>query len=120
MTEALRQTGAGRFYWHVAFDVRQDSQDEYGNMTAGWIEQFQRRAEFRTLPGSESVMQARLQGRQPMQVNLRIDSDTARIGNDWQMRDVRNGLAYNIRDIRRDTTNRALMVLLVEGGVATG
>ena len=36
------------------------------------------------------------------------------------MRDVRNGLAYNIRNVRRDTTNRAMMVFRVEGGVATG
>lgn len=118
--EKLNQTGAGRLYYHVAFDVRETVDDGYGNPVAGdWQEQFQRRAEFRTLPGSETVLAARLEGRQPMQVNIRIDDQVARVGNDWQMRDVRNGLAYNIRDIRRDTTNRAMMVFLVEGGVAT-
>jgi hypothetical protein len=118
--EKLIQTGAGRLYRHVAFDRRSTIDDGWGNEVSGpWEEQFQRRAEYRTLPGSEAVMQARLAGRQPMQVNLRIDSQTALIGNDWQMRDVRNGLAYNIRDIRRDTTNRSMMTLLVEGGVAT-
>jgi head-tail adaptor len=119
--ERINQTGAGRLYWHVAFDRREVIDDGYGNEVAGpWAEQFQRRAEFRTLPGSEAVMQSRLAGRQPMQINIRIDSETALIGNDWQMRDVRNGLAYNIRDIRKDTTSRATMTLLVEGGVATG
>lgn len=120
MTERLTQTGAGRFYFHIAFDRRQDHEDEYGNMVSDWVEQFQRRAEYRTLPGSEAVMQSRLAGHQPMQVNVRIDSEVAVVGNDWQMRDVRNGLTYNIRDIRRDTTNRDLMTFLVEGGVATG
>lgn len=120
MTEPLVQTGAGRFYQHIAFDRRQDAEDEYGNVVAAWVEQFQRRAEFRTLPGSETVMQSRLAGRQPMQINVRVDNAVALVGNDWQIRNVRNGLAYNIRDIRRDTTNRDLMVFLVEGGVATG
>lgn len=119
--ERLNQTGAGRFYFLIAFDRREMVDDGYGNEVAGpWQEQFQRRAEFRTLPGSEAVMAARLQGRQPMQVNVRLDSDTALVGNDWQLRNVRNGLAYNIRDVRKDTTNRAMMTFLVEGGVATG
>jgi head-tail adaptor len=119
--EKINQTGAGRLYWHVAFDQREMVDDGYGNLVAGdWQEKFQRRAEFRTMPGSETVLASRLSGQQPMQVNLRIDSETARIGNDWQMRDVRNGLAYNIKDIRRDTTNRAMMTLMVMGGVATG
>jgi SPP1 family predicted phage head-tail adaptor len=118
--ERLTQTGSGRLYFHIAFDKRLDEEDEYGNTVSNWVEQFQRRAEFRTMPGSETVMAARLDGRQPMQVNIRIDPEVALVGNDWQMRDVRNGLAYNIRDIRRDTTNRAMMVFMVEGGVATG
>ena len=118
--EKLTQTGAGRLYFHIAFDKRKDEEDEYGNMVSTWVEQFQRRAEFRTMPGSETVMAARLEGRQPMQVNVRIDTEVALVGNDWQIRSVRNGLAYNIRDIRRDTTNRATMVFMVEGGVATG
>lgn len=118
--ERLIQTGSGRLYFHVAFDKRVEVDDEYGNTVGTWAEQFQRRAEFRTMPGSETVMAARLEGRQPMQVNIRIDTEVALVGNDWQMRDVRNGLAYNIRDIRRDTTNRATMVFMVEGGVATG
>jgi head-tail adaptor len=118
--ERLTQTGAGRLYYHVAFDRREEIDDEYGNTVSGdWQEQFQRRAEFRTMPGSESVVAARLQGRQPMLVNVRIDHEVALVGNDWRMRDVRNGLAYNIRDIRRDTTNRSMMTFLVEGGVAT-
>jgi hypothetical protein len=55
-----------------------------------------------------------------MMMNVRIDSQVALVGNDWQVRDVRNGLAYNIRDIRRDNSNRAMMVFMIEGGVATG
>jgi head-tail adaptor len=117
--ERLAQTGAGRLYYRIAFDQRKDEEDEFGNQVSGWIEQFQRRAEFRTMPGSETVLAARLEGRQPMQVNVRIDGQVARVGNDWQLRDVRNGLAYNIRDIRKDTSNRAMMVFMVEGGVAT-
>ena len=117
--EKINQTGAGRLYWHVAFDKRQDEEDEYGNTVSTWVEQFQRRAEFRTMPGSETVQAAMLAGRQPMQIHVRIDGQVALVGNDWQIRDVRNGLAYNIRDVRKDTTNRSMMVFRVEGGVAT-
>jgi head-tail adaptor len=118
--EKLVQTGAGRLFWHVAFDQRQDLIDEYGNTVGAWVEQFQRRAEFRTMPGSEAVQAAMLAGRQPMEMHVRIDAQVALVGNDWQVRDVRNGLAYNIRDVRKDTTNRSMMVFRVEGGVATG
>ena len=116
----LTQSGAGWFHYHVAFDRREMVDDGYGNEVAGpWQEQFRRRAEFNTMPGSEAVVAARLQGLQPMRVNVRIDAEVALVGNDWQIRDVRNGLAYNIRDVRRDTTDRSMMVFLVEGGVAT-
>jgi head-tail adaptor len=117
--ENLNQTGAGRLEERVAFDKREEVEDEYGNMVAGWIEQFQDRAAFIHRTGSESVMAAKLEGREPMQVRLRMSANARLIDTDWQMRDLHDsGKPYNIRDVVWNT-NRAVVDLMVEGGVAT-
>lgn len=118
--ERLKQSGAGRLYFKVAFDKRDVVDDGYGNPVSGdWQEQFTRRVEFVHMFGSETVIAAQLESRQPMKVMVRSDSQTRQIANDWQMRDVRRNVPYNIRDIRPEN-NRAMIGLLVESGVATG
>jgi head-tail adaptor len=118
--EKLNQSGAGRLYYRLAFDQREMVDDGYGNVVAGdWTEQFQCRAEFIHLRGSETVMAARLESRNPMAVTVRKNSQTKQIDTDWQARDVRRNVAYNIRDIR-ENNNRATLDLLLESGVATG
>lgn len=112
--------GAGLFVQKVAFDKREEVEDPYGNMVAGWVEQFQDRAHFEFLHGSESVMAARLESHEPMLVRIRTSANAKRIDTDWQMRDLRDaGKPYNVRDVTWDNS-RAVVDLLVEGGVATG
>lgn len=110
---------ADQLFERMAFDQREEVEDEYGNTVGVWVEQFQRRAEFRHRPGSETVIAGKLEGRSPMEVNLRKDGQTLQITTDWQARDVRRNVAYNIRDVEPDY-GRALIRLWVEGGVATG
>lgn len=117
--EKLTQTGAGRLYHKVAFDKRIEEQDEYGNFTSTWEEQFKCRAEFIHRWGSETVLAARLESRSPIEINIRKNSQTLQVGTDWQARDVNRNVAYNIRDIREDN-NRAMLRMMLEGGVATG
>jgi head-tail adaptor len=118
--EKRNQTGAGLLEQKVAFDKREEVEDEYGNMVAGWIEQFQDRAAFIYLRASESVMAARLESREPMLVRIRMSANARLIENEWQMRDLRDAdKPYNVRDVTWDN-NRAVVDLLVEGGVATG
>jgi head-tail adaptor len=119
--ERLEQTGSGRLEQRVAFDRRAMVDDGYGNEVAGdWQEQFQARAQFLFLRGSEQVMAARLASREPMLVRIRMSAAAKEIGNDWQLRDMHgDGKPYNVRDITWDN-NRAVIDLLVEGGVATG
>jgi head-tail adaptor len=117
--EKINQTGAGLLEQMVAFDKRIDEEDEYGNVVAGWAEQFQDYAAFVYLRGSESVMAARLDSREPMLVRIRTSANARLIDTDWQMRDLRDDdKPYNIRDVSWDN-NRAMVDLLVEGGVAT-
>lgn len=118
--EKLNQTGAGLLEQMVAFDKREEVEDPYGNMVANWVEQFQDYAAFSFLRGSEEVMAARLESRAPMLVRIRMSNNARQIGNDWQMRDLQGyNMAYNVRDITWDNS-RAVVDLLVEGGVATG
>ena len=112
--------GAGLFIQRVAFDQRAEVEDEYGNMVAGWTEQFQARAHFEYLRGSETVMAGRLAGQEPMLVRIRTSANARRIENEWQMRDKGdNDKPYNVTDVTWDNS-RAVIDLIVVGGVATG
>jgi SPP1 family predicted phage head-tail adaptor len=112
--------GAGHLVELVAFDKRDEVDDGYGNIIAGdWVEQFQQRAKFISLRGSETVAADQLAEVGSMIVQVRKCSETLQIGTDWQARDVRRGTAFNIRSVEEDRT-RSLIELLVESGVATG
>lgn len=117
--ERLNQTGAGNLQQLVAFDARGVVDDGMGNVVSGpWAEEFQAYAQFFFGRGSEEIMAARLEGREPMIVRIRMCADARRITTDWRMRDVRaDDKAFNIRDITYDN-NRAVVDLAVEGGVA--
>ena len=112
--ERLNQTGAGLLEQKVAFDKRAMVDDGYGNEVSGdWVEQFQARAQFMFMRGSEQVMAARLDSREPMLVRIRMSAAAREIGNDWQMRDMHGGgKPYNVRDITWDN-NRAVVDILV-------
>lgn len=75
----------------VAFDERETVDDGYGNYEGRFVEKLQCWAAFTYLRGSEVVMAARLEGKQPIVVRVRATSATKAIDHDWQMRDLRNG-----------------------------
>lgn len=112
--------GAGQMRERVAFDRRAMIDDGYGNIVAGdWEEQFQDRAKFIYLRGSETVMAARLESRETIIAQVWVSNKTRQIGNDWQMRDMRRGAAYNIRTVEEDKS-QLVFDLLAESNVATG
>jgi head-tail adaptor len=47
------KNSAGTLHYKIAFDKREDVDDGMGNTVSGWQEQFQTRAEFINLRGSE-------------------------------------------------------------------
>lgn len=110
-------TSAGRLHEQVAFDRRQDTADGYGNTQSDFAERFRRRAGFTYLRGTEGVIAARLEGRQPIVVRLRADSDTRSIGTDWRMRRIATGEAYAVRSVA-ETPDRRWVDVMVEKGVA--
>lgn len=120
---------AGRLNENVAFDERITQPDGLGNEQEQFVEQFKRRAGFTYMRGGESVIASRLEGRQPIVVRVRRDSDTLRIAPDWRMRDGRNGSwqgaeenqywtgpTYAVRSIA-PTDDRQFLDIMVESGV---
>lgn len=112
---------------HVAFDGRQEVDDGMGNFVGKFVEALQCRAAFVYLRGTETVIAARLEGRQPIVVRVRRSSKTNQIDHDWQMRDLRDGAwdgdrwtgpVFAVRSII-PTEDRLYLDIAVERGVAT-
>ena len=109
---------AGRLVERVAFDARPAEDDQHGNIESDFVEQFQRRAGFTFLRGGEAVIAARLEGRQPVVVLVRSDSETRLVDTDWQMRDVRTSKVYAVKSII-PSDDRQWLHITVESGVAS-
>ena len=122
---------AGRLVEKVAFDQRVSQHDGYGNEQEQFVEQFERRAGFTFLRGGEAVIASRLEGRQPIVVRVRRDSDTLKIQPDWRMRNARDGAwqgtspdqywdgpIYAVHSIA-PTEDRQFLDIMVESGVAS-
>lgn len=111
----------------VAFDGRQEVDDGMGNFEGKFVQVFECRAAFVYFRGTETVIAARLEGRQPIVVRVRRNSMTNQIDHDWRMRDLRNGAwddehwtgpTYAVRSII-PTEDRLYLDIAVERGVAT-
>lgn len=115
----MAKAGSGQLHYQVELLKREDVDDGMGNTVSDWVEQFQTRAEFIHLRGSEAVMAGRLQGKHTQVIRVRNSSNTRLITTDWMLRDVRTGKSFNIRDIEHEV-NRQFIALTCESGVATG
>lgn len=115
-------------FYAVRFERPMSWDDGHGGVEQGWdtMEPVKARAHFRFLRGGETVQAARLQGRQPIVVTLRRDSDVMQITAGWRMRGNRHGEGgpddahevYNVRSGPVPTDDRRYVEVLVEGGVA--
>lgn len=108
---------AGRLYEEVAFDAPTATDNGQGGMILGWVQKFCTRAAFKYLRGGEAVMQARLVGQQTVVVTIRANPTSRSITPEWRMRDLRRGVAYNIRSII-PTNDRLYLELTCQSGVA--
>lgn len=108
---------AGAMIWSVAFDAPVPTDDGYGGATTAWQERHCCPAEIVFLKGGEGVQAARLSGRQPVIIKVRVCSAAAAITTDWRARDRRSGVAYNIRD-KKITPDRMFFEMMAESGVA--
>ena len=109
---------AGKLRDRVTFGSRDIVDDGYGNEVSGPFEdRFTVWAGITYLRGSESVLAARLEGRQPAVVRVRSSALARQITTDWQMRNERGGVIYAVRSVI-ETEDRAFLDIAVEAGVA--
>lgn len=107
----------GKMRQRATFQSRQMVSDGFGNQVGTWIDRCVRWCNVRYLRGSEAVMASRLEGRQPVVLTFRQDTQTARITPDWRV--LIDGTEYNIREPLRPSDDGLHWQLLCEGGVAT-
>lgn len=93
-------SGAGELRQRVRFAQPDTVQDDYGNVSTGWLTRFTVWANIAPrLGGGEVVMGARLGGQQPVVIRVRQSPDTRLVRTDWKVTDVNSGTEYNIRSI---------------------
>lgn len=109
---------AGDLPERIAFDVRDDDPDEYGNVSGAFSEQFVVAASYAYLKGGESVLAARLTGTQPVIIEVRESSQTSEISTDWRARDTRSGTIYNIKSVMPAPKAKARLHILAVAGEA--
>lgn len=106
-----------KLHHRVAFDQPETVTNGQGGTMMGWQEQHRCWAAMRFLRGGETVMAARLSGKQPVVVTIRTCRAARAIGADWRMRDPRAGVIYNIRAIAPSDDGK-FIDLTCESGVA--
>lgn len=108
---------AGKLYETVRFERPFRTEDGYGGFEEGWEAQMTVHAHYTRMRGGETVMAARLEGKQPTVIRVRASSDTRSITTDWRAVDTRSGEIFNLRSIL-ETDNRAYLDIMAESGVA--
>lgn len=109
---------AGDLRDRATFERRLDELDGFGNTVSRWGQGFTRWCHVRYLRGSEAIIAARLEGRQPVIITVRKDPQTDLVVPG--MRCAVNGRFYNIREYPRPSDNRMTYEFLAESGVADG
>ncbi len=89
-------TGSGDLYFLIAFEEVAAEETSYGVVAGEWDEQFQRKARIRARTGTEPVIAQRLQGVQPLEIEVRSDSETRLVTTAWRIRNVRTSEYYQI------------------------
>ncbi len=114
-----KQRTAGDLYHSYAFDKRIKTKRGDGVEVGDWVQQFDCRAGVINLRGGESVLAGRLQGQHSQIVFIRASEVAKEATTEWQARDLRTGVAYNIREITR-SDDRMWLDFLCQSGVVTG
>ena len=112
------KTGAGPLREKIAFDLRVDVQDGYGNKEGGWVEQFSAAGALLALRGGEAVQAARLEGNQPFILTLRYSARAAAVTADWRCRDARTGAVYAVAGEAVPRPRKDYIDILVTAGAA--
>lgn len=108
---------AGKLKHLVYFDAPVSSADNYGGQVNSFQKQFEAFAGYTRMRGGETVIAARLTGRQPTVLRVRASEETRDVTPEWRVRDARTGEAFNIRSVM-ETEDRQYIDMMCESGVA--
>lgn len=108
---------AGRLDRKLRFERRQDVNDGAGNTVSSWVPQFEQAASRLFMRGGESVTAARLENSQPVILAVRNSANARQVTNDWRAVDTRDGRVYNIREIPRESDDRAMLEMMALAGL---
>jgi head-tail adaptor len=115
------KTGAGELRQRITFAERNTIEDEFGNVSTGWVTRFTVSADLWPRLGGETIEAARLAGRQPVIIRVRRSPDTKQIKTDWKATDA-DGNEYNIRTVADgfsgDAGHGMYLDMMAESGVA--
>lgn len=117
---AAKREGAGALNQVVAFQVRSEADDGYGNpITGDFATQFTEPCRMQPKLGSEPVLAARLTGVQPFLLTVRSSVRTRGVTPAWRAVNSRTGAVYNIATVANVDERGAYLEMLVTEGVAT-
>ena len=115
-----QRKGGGALDRRMAFDCRVAASDGMGNVVGAFAEQFTRAVCVTPLRSGETVMAARLEGKQPVSMLVRACAKTKLVSNDWRVRDVRNGAVYAVTSLPLLSDDGQFISFLAQTGGADG
>lgn len=90
---------AGALNHRIEFLQKTTTTNAIGGRGDAFVAQFSRRAAFRHKSGGEAVIAARLEGRHVMVVTIRRCAQSSQIDASWRVRDQRENVVFDIKDI---------------------
>ena len=108
---------AADLYGRMTFERPRAVPNGLGGQVVDFVPVFEAHVKMRYLRGSETVIAARLAGKQPVVATVRRSRSAAAVTPEWRMRDLRSGLVYNIRAVV-PSDDRRWIEITAESGVA--
>ncbi|WP_312529933.1 phage head closure protein [Paracoccus sp. (in: a-proteobacteria)] len=109
---------AGDLTKRATFQRPHKEKDADGKVIHTYPEAFTAWVNLKPLRGGESVMASRMQSRSPAIVTFRSSTQARAVTSEWRV--VIDGRIYESKEDPRETQDRALFEMLVEGGGNAG
>lgn len=114
-----RPTASGHLKHSITLQKQTVIDDGYGNRRGTFANQFTVKARIEPRLGGESVLAARLTGKNLANITVRSSTNTRMIEPEWRVVDTRTGDFWNIRSVIDPDDRRMFVEMLCEQGVAT-
>lgn len=110
---------SGELRERLTFQSPSAFDDGYGNTVEGWQDEFTVWARLQPKVGGETVLAARLSGRQVYLIHVRSSAQARAIAPDWRAVDVHDGRVFQVKSPTRNMDEKnAFLEMDAELGVA--